>query len=54
MALGGPLKDAKLLSYIPGPGNYTTNRSMLNNRASSMRAKLVDQSNNHLLKVLMI
>lgn len=54
MALGGPLKDSKLLSYIPGPGNYDSNKSMLDHKASSMRAKLPDKTINHLLKVCLI
>lgn len=50
MELGGPLKDAKLLKYIPGPGTYA-NKSTLDTRASSLKAKLPDTSNRHLLKV---
>ena len=51
MALGGPLKDSKLQSYIPGPGNYESNKSMLDKRATSLRQKLPDRSITHLLKV---
>ncbi len=51
MELGGPLKDTKLLAYIPGPGNYESNKSMLDQRASSLRQRLPDNSQKHLLKV---
>jgi len=51
MALGGPLKNSKLQGFIPGPGNYDSNKSMLDQRSPSMRIKLPDRSINHLLKV---
>jgi hypothetical protein len=51
MELGGPLKDAKALAYIPGPGRYDANKSMLDHRASSLGGKLPDNSQKHLLKV---
>lgn len=51
MQLGGPLKDAKILSFIPGPGKYESNKSQLDPRASSLRARLPDTSQKHLLKV---
>jgi len=54
MSLGGPLKDSKLQSYIPGPGNYDSNKSMLDNKAASLKPKLPDRSINHLLKVYLI
>jgi hypothetical protein len=52
MELGGPLKDAKLLNFVPGPGNYNSNYSTLSPRTSSLRQKLPDVSNRHLLKVV--
>jgi hypothetical protein len=54
MALGGPLKDSKILSFIPGPGNYDSNKSMLDQKGPSLKAKLPDFSQKHLLKVMMI
>lgn len=54
MELGGPLKDTKLLGYIPGPGRYDANKSQLDQRASSMRQKLPDTSQRHLLKVVSV
>lgn len=50
MELGGPLKDAKLLSYVPGPGNYKST-SMLDHRAPSLRSRLPDRSLEQLAKV---
>jgi hypothetical protein len=50
MQLGGPLKDTKILAFIPGPGNYDSNRSQLDHRGSSLRAKLPDNSIKHLVK----
>ena len=54
MELGGPLKDTKLHAYIPGPGRYDSNKSMLDSRTSSLRAKLPDTTTKHLLKVSFI
>lgn len=51
MQLGGPLKDSKILGFIPGPGKYDSNKSMLDNRASSLHPKLPDHSQKHLEKV---
>jgi len=45
------MKDAKILSYIPGPGQYNANKSTLDPRASSLRSRLPDSSQNHLIKV---
>ena len=54
MELSGPMKDTKILGYIPGPGRYDSNKSMLDNRASTMRVKLPDPTYKHLLKVSFI
>jgi len=51
MELGGIFRDSKLQSYIPGPGRYDSNKSTLDDRPSSLRARLPDISNRHLLKV---
>jgi hypothetical protein len=51
MQLSGPLKDAKILAFIPGPGNYDSNQSQLDHRASSLRAKLPDNTIKHLKNV---
>lgn len=51
MELGGPLKDAKLLGYVPGPGQYNSNVSTLEPRSISLKSKLPDNSQKHLLKV---
>jgi len=51
MQLGGPMKDAKILGYIPGPGQYDANKSMLDPRASSLRPRLPDTAQNHLIRV---
>jgi hypothetical protein len=51
MQLGGPLKDTKIFGYIPGPGKYDSNKSTLDQRASSLRQKLPDYSQKHLEKV---
>ncbi len=51
MVLGGPLKDSKILSFIPGPGNYESNKSMLEQRGATLKQKLPDFSQKHLLKV---
>lgn len=48
MQLSGPLKDTKILGFIPGPGKYDSNKSMLDHRASSLRPKLPDTSQKHL------
>jgi hypothetical protein len=48
MQLGGPLKDCKIMSYIPGPGQYQSNKSMLDDRSASLKAKLPDFSQRHL------
>ena len=45
------MKDTKLHSYIPGPGRYDSNKSMLEQRTSSLRPKLPDNTNKHLVKV---
>jgi len=49
--LGGPLKDSKLQKFIPGPGNYDSNKSMLDQRAPSLRPRLPDNTLKHLTKV---
>ena len=54
MELSGPMKDTKILGYIPGPGRYDSNKSMLDNRASTMRVKLPDTTYKHLLKASFI
>jgi hypothetical protein len=51
MQLGGPLKDTKILGFIPGPGKYESNKSMLDQRASSLHPRLPDTSQRHLEKV---
>lgn len=51
MALGGPLKDSKILSFIPGPGNYDSNKSMLEQKGPTLKPKLPDFTQKHLLKV---
>jgi hypothetical protein len=50
MELGGPLKDVKLLKFVPGPGQYDA-LSGLDDRASSLKSRLPDHSQKHLLKV---
>ena len=44
------MKETKLLAYIPGPGRYD-NKSMLDPKTSSIRQKLPDNSNKHLVRV---
>lgn len=51
MILSGPLKDSKILSFIPGPGNYESNKSMLEQKGPTLKPKLPDFSQKHLLKV---
>lgn len=51
MQLSGPLKDTKLLGYIPGPGNYESNPSTLDKRATTIAGKLEDRTTKHLEKV---
>ena len=51
MELGGPLKDSKLLQFVPGPGNYDSNKSTLDSRAASLKPRLPDTTLNHLTKV---
>lgn len=51
MEIGGPLKDSKILGFIPGPGRYESNKSMLDHRGSTLHQKLPDNSQKHLLKV---
>jgi len=51
MELGGPMKETKLHGFVPGPGRYDSNKSMLDHRESSMRQKLPDNTYKHLLKV---
>jgi hypothetical protein len=51
MVLGGPLKDSKILSFIPGPGNYDSNKSMLEQKGPTLKPKLPDFTQKHLLKV---
>jgi hypothetical protein len=53
MALGGPLKDSKILGFIPGPGNYDSNKSTLDEKGPSLKPRLPDLSQRHLLKVLL-
>jgi hypothetical protein len=48
MELGGPLKETKILGFIPGPGKYDSNKSMLDQRASSLRPRLPDTSQKYL------
>ena len=52
--MGGPLKDSKLQKFIPGPGNYDSNKSMLDQRAPSLKPRLPDNSLKHLTKVIKI
>ncbi len=49
--MGGPLKDSKLQKFIPGPGNYDSNKSMLDQRAPSLKPRLPDNTLKHLAKV---
>lgn len=51
MQLSGPLKDTKILGFIPGPGKYDNNQSTLDQRSSTIRAKLPDNTLKHLEKV---
>ena len=50
MALGGPMKDSLLQKYIPGPGRYDKN-STLDNAHITLKSRLPDKSQDHLLKV---
>jgi hypothetical protein len=50
MELTGPLKETKMLAYIPGPGRYDS-KSMLDQRSSSLKPRLPDNTNKHLIKV---
>jgi hypothetical protein len=52
MELSGPLKDTKILGYIPGPGKYDANHSTLDQRHNTIRVKLPDTTLKHLEKVL--
>ena len=50
MALGGPMKNSIIQKYIPGPAKYDTNFSTLDNSKITVRQRLPDKSQNHLLK----
>ena len=49
MALGGPMKNAALQKYIPGPGQYQK-KSTLDHAKISIKPRLRDKSQDHLLK----
>lgn len=49
--MGGPLKDSKLLKFIPGPGNYDSNKPTFDQRAASLKPRLPDNTLKHLTKV---
>jgi hypothetical protein len=51
MELGGPMKDAKVLGFVPGPGQYKTNVSTIDHRYASLKPRLPDNSQKHLVKV---
>lgn len=53
MQLSGPLKETKILGFIPGPGKYESNYSTLDQRGTSIRVKLPDTTTKHLLKVIL-
>jgi len=36
------------MSYIPGPGQYKSDKSMLTNRTTSLKSRLPDYSQKHL------
>ena len=49
MSLGGPMKNASLQKYIPGPGKYD-HLSTLENGKMSIKPRLRDKSQDHLKK----
>lgn len=51
MELSGPMKETKIQAFVPGPGRYEANKSTLDQRTSSLRSKLPDNTYKHLLKV---
>ena len=50
MSTGGPLRDSIARKFIPGPGNYDSAYRTLENRNITLKPRLPDRSQNHLLK----
>ena len=49
MSLGGPMKNATLQKYIPGPGQYDK-KSTLDPAKISIKPRLRDKTQDHLLR----
>lgn len=50
MSSGGPLKDSIAKKFIPGPGNYNSAYRTLDDRHMTLKPRLPDRSQDHLLK----
>lgn len=50
MNIGGPLRDSIAKKFIPGPGNYKADYSTLDQHNISLKSRLPDRSQAHLLK----